>query len=100
MIAQIQGIDLGGYWSIDDCYAWFKTPCNGLGFIRATIADDNNCITFLNLPPSVMAPVQGIIFTSLVLLFLFLRPAGLVGGLGSGRKVPPPDGATSGDGKA
>ena len=57
-------------------------------------------ITFLNLPPSVMAPVQGIIFTSLVLLFLFLRPAGLVGGLGSGRKVPPPDGATSGDGKA
>lgn len=39
-------------------------------------------ITFLNLPPSVMAPLQGIIFTSLVLLFLFVRPAGLVGGLG------------------
>lgn len=39
-------------------------------------------ITFLNLPPSVMAPLQGIIFTSLVLLFLFLRPAGLVGNLG------------------
>jgi branched-chain amino acid transport system permease protein len=36
-------------------------------------------ITFLNLPPSVMAPLQGIIFTSLVLLFLFWRPAGLVG---------------------
>jgi branched-chain amino acid transport system permease protein len=39
-------------------------------------------ITFLNLPPSVMAPLQGIIFTSLVLLFLFVRPAGLVGNLG------------------
>lgn len=40
-------------------------------------------ITFLNLPPSVMAPIQGIIFTTLVLLFLFLRPAGLVGTLGA-----------------
>ena len=39
-------------------------------------------ITFLNLPPSVMAPIQGIIFTTLVLLFLFLRPAGIVGNLG------------------
>jgi branched-chain amino acid transport system permease protein len=36
-------------------------------------------ITFLNLPPSVMAPVQGIIFTVLVLLFMFLRPAGIIG---------------------
>jgi branched-chain amino acid transport system permease protein len=36
-------------------------------------------ITFLNLPPSLMAPLQGILFTMLVLLFLFLRPAGLVG---------------------
>jgi branched-chain amino acid transport system permease protein len=36
-------------------------------------------ITFLNLPPSIMAPTQGIIFTVLVLLFLFLRPAGIVG---------------------
>jgi branched-chain amino acid transport system permease protein len=36
-------------------------------------------ITFLNLPPSVMAPVQGMLYTGLVLLFLFLRPAGLVG---------------------
>ena len=26
-----------------------------------------------------MAPTQGIIFTVLVLLFLFLRPAGIVG---------------------
>ena len=56
-------------------------------------------ITFLNLPPSVMAPVQGIIFTSLVLLFLFIRPAGLVGGLGSGRK-PVADGTAAGQGKS
>ncbi len=36
-------------------------------------------ITFLQLPPSVMAPMQGILFTSLVLVFLFLRPAGILG---------------------
>jgi len=36
-------------------------------------------ITFLNMPPSVMAPVQGMLYTGLVLVFLFLRPAGLVG---------------------
>jgi branched-chain amino acid transport system permease protein len=36
-------------------------------------------ITFLNMPPSVMAPVQGMLYTGLVLVFLFVRPAGLVG---------------------
>jgi len=36
-------------------------------------------ITFLNLPPSVMAPLQGMLYTGLVLVFLFARPAGLVG---------------------
>lgn len=36
-------------------------------------------ITFLELPPNVMAPLQGIIFTTLVLVFMFLRPTGLVG---------------------
>lgn len=35
-------------------------------------------ITFVHLPPSYMAPVQGMIFTLLVILFLFLRPQGLV----------------------
>lgn len=35
-------------------------------------------ITFLNLQPSIMAPIQGMIYTALVILFLFLRPAGLV----------------------
>ena len=37
-------------------------------------------ITFLQLPPSIMAPMQGIIFTLLVLIFLFVRPAGILGG--------------------
>lgn len=37
-------------------------------------------ITFLNLPPSVMAPLQGMIYSALVILFLFLRPRGLAGG--------------------
>lgn len=35
-------------------------------------------ITFLNLPAAVMGPLQGVIFTSLVILFLFIRPQGLV----------------------
>jgi branched-chain amino acid transport system permease protein len=39
-------------------------------------------ITFLQLPPAIMAPMQGIIFTVLVLLFLFLRPAGILGSKG------------------
>src|SRR6185437_680079 len=36
-------------------------------------------ITFLQLPPSLVGPLQGLIFTSLVIAFLFLRPHGLVG---------------------
>lgn len=36
-------------------------------------------ITFMQLPPNIMAPMQGILFTSLVLVFLFLRPSGLMG---------------------
>jgi branched-chain amino acid transport system permease protein len=43
-------------------------------------------ITFLRLPPSIMAPTQGIIFTMLVLLFLFLRPAGIMGISGKARR--------------
>ena len=39
-------------------------------------------ITFLELPPAIMAPMQGIIFTVLVLLFIFLRPAGILGSKG------------------
>jgi len=36
-------------------------------------------ITFLSLPPNIMAPLQGLIFTLLVIVFLFLRPQGLIG---------------------
>ena len=37
-------------------------------------------IQFLNLPVSISSPLQGIIFSVLVLLFLFFRPQGLAGG--------------------
>lgn len=36
-------------------------------------------ITFLNLPPSILGPLQGILFTGLVLVFLFVRPGGFMG---------------------
>lgn len=36
-------------------------------------------LTFLNLPPSVLGPLQGILFTGLVLIFMFARPQGLIG---------------------
>ena len=36
-------------------------------------------INFLKLPSSVTGPLQGILFTGLVLVFLFLRPQGLLG---------------------
>lgn len=36
-------------------------------------------ITFLNLPPSILGPLQGILFTGLVLIFLFVRPGGFMG---------------------
>jgi len=37
-------------------------------------------IRFLDLPIAVMAPMQGVVFTLLIVLFLFLRPQGLLGG--------------------
>jgi branched-chain amino acid transport system permease protein len=36
-------------------------------------------INFLKLPSSVTGPLQGLLFTGLVLVFLFLRPQGLLG---------------------
>ena len=39
----------------------------------------SQAITFLDLPPAVMAPLQGMLYTGLVLVFLFARPAGLFG---------------------
>jgi branched-chain amino acid transport system permease protein len=41
-------------------------------------------IRFLDLPVVVMAPLQGVIFTLLIMLFLILRPQGLLGGRGGG----------------
>jgi branched-chain amino acid transport system permease protein len=35
-------------------------------------------ITFLNLPPVLLGPLQGLLFTGLVLIFMFLRPGGLI----------------------
>lgn len=35
-------------------------------------------ITFLDLPPNLLGPLQGLLFTGLVLVFMFLRPQGLV----------------------
>jgi branched-chain amino acid transport system permease protein len=37
-------------------------------------------IRFLDMPVAIMAPMQGVIFTLLIVLFLFLRPQGLLGG--------------------
>jgi branched-chain amino acid transport system permease protein len=35
-------------------------------------------ISFLALPPSILGPIQGLLFTGLVLVFMFFRPQGLV----------------------
>ena len=35
-------------------------------------------LSFLNMPPSVLGPIQGLLFTGLVLVFMFFRPQGLV----------------------
>ena len=35
-------------------------------------------ITFFNLPPSILGPLQGLLFTGLVLFFMFVRPQGLL----------------------
>jgi len=42
-------------------------------------------ITFLDLPPNIMGPIQGILFTGLVLVFLFVRPSGIVAASASWR---------------
>ena len=45
-------------------------------------------INFLSLPSSVTGPLQGLLFTGLVLVFLFARPQGVVGRARSGEKAP------------
>lgn len=49
-------------------------------------------ITFLGLPPAVLGPLQGLLFSGLVLIFMFARPQGLIAapdlwrGRGGGRQ--------------
>ena len=51
-------------------------------------------INFLKLPSSVTGPLQGILFTGLVLVFLFLRPHGLLGHAPGARVVVQEDDPT------
>jgi branched-chain amino acid transport system permease protein len=46
-------------------------------------------ITFLGFPPSVLGPLQGLLFSGLVLFFMFVRPQGLIAAAGTwaGREV-------------
>lgn len=48
-----------------------------LGAVLLTVLPE--AIRFLDLPISVMAPMQGVLFTGLVILFLFVKPEGLFG---------------------
>lgn len=49
-----------------------------LGAVVITVVPQ--AIQFLHLPVSISSPLQGVIFSLLVLVFLFLRPQGLMGG--------------------
>jgi branched-chain amino acid transport system permease protein len=49
-----------------------------LGAVVITLVPQ--AIQFLHMPISIMSPLQGIIFSLLVLVFLFVRPQGLAGG--------------------
>jgi len=53
-----------------------------LGAILLTVLPE--AIRFLNLPTSVIGPLQGVFFTGLVILFLYTRPEGLFGGKTTG----------------
>jgi branched-chain amino acid transport system permease protein len=53
-----------------------------LGAVLLTLLPE--AIRFLDMPIAFMAPLQGVIFTMLVMLFLFLRPQGLLGGEAGG----------------
>jgi branched-chain amino acid transport system permease protein len=56
-----------------------------LGAILITLLPE--AIRFLDMPISVMAPAQGVLFSVLVLVFLYLRPQGLLGGARAGGGV-------------
>jgi branched-chain amino acid transport system permease protein len=49
-----------------------------VGAVLLTVLPE--AIKFLDLPVSIMAPLQGVIFTLLVIFFLYVRPQGLLGG--------------------
>lgn len=49
-------------------------------------------ITFIDLPPSILGPLQGILFTGLVLIFMFVRPQGLIAADESWRGSDPESG--------
>lgn len=53
-----------------------------LGAILITLLPE--AIRFLDMPISVMAPAQGVMFSVLVLIFMYLRPQGLLGGARAG----------------
>jgi branched-chain amino acid transport system permease protein len=53
-----------------------------LGAVLITLLPE--AIRFLDMPISIMAPTQGVLFSVLVLLFLYLRPQGLLGGARAG----------------
>jgi branched-chain amino acid transport system permease protein len=53
-----------------------------LGAVLMTVLPE--AIRFLDLPVALMAPLQGAIFTALIMVFLILRPQGLLGGRGGG----------------
>lgn len=56
-------------------------------------------INFLKLPSSVTGPLQGILFTGLVLVFLFLRPHGLLGHAPGARAIVQEDDPTEASAK-
>ena len=41
-------------------------------------------VRFLDLPIAILGPLQGVIFTALVMFFIFWRPQGLMGGKRAG----------------
>lgn len=56
-----------------------------LGAVLVTLLPE--VIRFIDMPIAIMAPLQGVLFSLLVLVFLYLRPQGLLGGSRAGGGV-------------
>ncbi|MEI6026995.1 MAG: branched-chain amino acid ABC transporter permease [Betaproteobacteria bacterium] len=56
-----------------------------VGAVLLTVLPE--AIRFIDLPIAVMAPLQGAVFTVLVIVFIFFRPEGLLGGAIGGLKA-------------